>query len=158
MRYMPPHQASRLMNRVRDLVRDKVFTKDHTALMDYLLFRRRKHGQDRIQVSYSTMAENLPIRRATLVQAIRDFEVAGLLEKQRTRLKVGIWRVQQWRNIYVFACPPQSSQGGTTLREVSKQEAREQGIAAAARPAGPVSTMVEDALSRLGARVREAPA
>lgn len=148
------------MNRVRDQVRDGHWPALHLAIFDYLTFRARPHGRDRCQVSYAAIARNLRIRRATLVAAIRDFEAAGLLRKLHTRVRVawqGIWASRKGSNIYVFACLPTEFRGRPTIREVSKQEAREQGITAAARPPGPVSAGLEAALGLLGARMREAP-
>ena len=54
------------------------------AVLDYLLWRARPHGADRCQVSYRAMADNLHLRRATLVDAVCDLAAAGLLTKLRT--------------------------------------------------------------------------
>lgn len=161
MRFIPAYQANILMNRVRDAVRDRKWPRSYIDIFDHLMFRQRRHGQDRVQVSYTTITDNLHIGRSALVEAIRDFDAAGLLRKLRTRVPVMVkgrrMGTVQGTNIYLFCFPEPEFRGETTIEKNIKKPAQEQGIAAAARPAGPVSPELWAALCGLGARVREAP-
>ena len=158
---LTPAAAGALMRRARDLVAARTFRAHHIAVLDYLLFRARPHGADRCQVSYRAMADNLHLRRATLVDAVRDLAAAGLLAKVRTWVWVewqGFRVKRQATNAYVFAdsasvCAPRPAvrwapgaefRGGTTIGVSVEKEAREETQRTAVGE-------LEAALARLGA-------
>lgn len=160
---LTPAAAGALMRRARDLVAARTFRAHHIAVLDYLLWRARPHGADRCQVSYRAMADNLHLRRATLVEAVRDLAAAGLLTKLRTWVWVmweGFRVKRQATNAYVFAdnVPPRAVRpavqrapgaefrGETTVGVVvRKKEAREEACT--------VGSELEVALARLGALI-----
>lgn len=160
---LTPAAAGALMRRARDLVAARTFRAHHIAVLDYLLWRARPHGADRCQVSYRAMADNLHLRRATLVDAVCDLAAAGLLTKLRTWVWVewqGFRVKRQATNAYVFAdrvpvrparaevrwAPGAEFRGGTTVGVVVKEEAREEA------PRTAVGEL-EAALARLGALI-----
>lgn len=156
--FISPHQAGSLMRRLRKLVSEKVLRAHHTAAYDYLLFLARPHGSDRCQVSYSTMQRNVHLRRETLVEAVRDFEAAGLLRKVRSWVWVhwqGIRVKRQATNTYVFPMPTPEFPGRTTIRVGSKKEAQEQGIPAHPPMAESVGGELGAMLDRLGRAMKE---
>lgn len=156
MDFYAPQQASAAMNRIRDLVRDGAMPLAYAAIFDYLTFRARLHGRDRVHVSYSTMARNLHTSRRKLVEAVRAFEAAGLLRKIRHRVRVawqGIMASRQGTNEYVFCrvLPPAAEfRPGPTIREGSKKKAQRAGPAALTPVPRTVGNCLEAALAELG--------
>lgn len=170
--FISPHQAGSLMRLLRQLVSEKVLRAHHTAAYDYLLFLARPHGSDRCQVSYSAMQRNLHLRRETLVEAIRDFEAAGLLRKVRSWVWVewqGLRVKRQATNTYVFPTLTPEFPGRTTSRvrfkKEAKKEAHQQRMLESAPPTPPANdglSALERVLASLGNAIagrgaREAP-
>ncbi len=153
------------MRRVRLLVSDKQLRAHHTAVYDYLLFLARPHGSDRCQVSYAGMQRNLHLRRERLVEAVRDFEAAGLLKKIRAWVWVewqGLRVKRQATNTYVFPTLTPEFRGRTpsrvSLKKEAKKEAHQQAKPANPPPASPVNdglSALERMLASLGAAVAE---
>jgi len=127
----------------------------YIGIFDYLTFRARQHGRDRVHVSYATMARNLHTSRRKLVQAIRDFEAFGLLRKIKHRVLVawqGVFATRQGTNEYVFSrllMPASEFRSSTTIREKLKKEAQRENLPTTASTINVVQNGLDAALAKL---------
>jgi hypothetical protein len=109
--FMPPKQAAEL-KRLALLKRTaKQITSSGFLLFDTMLWHVRRHGFDRVRVSFAELEELTGLCRDSLARLVPQLEDAGLLQriKDWVWMKVdGIWQKRQAVNLYIFARPPES--------------------------------------------------
>jgi hypothetical protein len=142
--FLSPTQAADIARRGRRLLQDGSLTHHQFCLLETLLWRSRRHGQDAACASYSALQRLTHMARDTVWTGLARLEQLGLIRKVRRRVRVG-WATRTATSIYVFAggisrhygakFPLLASESGdrTPLREIPKKEAPEKEALAAQR-------------------------
>lgn len=103
---MTPNQCANIMRVARELRAARQITTEDFCVLDYLLWKARKHGMDRAQKSLTLICKDVGLARATVVQAIKRLAEHRLLSKVKDWIRVkwkGFWVNRQATNVYVFA-------------------------------------------------------
>ena len=112
---MTPKQAARTAAHGRRLLTANILTPHDYAVLDTMLWRLRRPGRWDFAAPYKVIARLAGVCRDCAFEAVRKFELIGILTKQKNRIIVrwGRNRAQiasrQAANIYVFHTPSTES-------------------------------------------------
>jgi hypothetical protein len=135
------YAAGAIATRARKLLRRGDLTHRDLILLDCLLWSCRQKGRGVVRVSYTRLQQLARVARSTVADGLLRLEAAGLLIKQKTRIRVN-WGLgtasRQGTNLYRLIAPSTESKAPTVKQ---KQDSKIQEL--------PLATGLAAALARL---------
>lgn len=146
---MTPKAVANFMRKARKLLQFFKLSQRDLAVLDCLVFRCRTYGARQTSIALRQLAKLAGCCKDTVIAALRNLEAAGLIRKQKHRVKVPWGLGLAWRqatNTYEFLAPATESTLSTAYRG---QESLTTVV--------PSSALVDNALERLRKAVLDHP-